>query len=286
MNNLVDPDGSTLGCSVNFRNNELAVTNFFGPHGQGSVEFWKNSTGTPTSIIAPNIYYYWYCGYDDKGELVYRRFSSGSSMSLAVRRRGRNKFETINIDVNPFWYPGGVQWDGKYLAVGDEYGPIYRYAIVGNKATEIDTVTLNDENEVPQFWIHGTTVIAPNSNGHNTEISRVSGGRRSDRDDRRQRPDRLDDQPSEKVVCRGVHRVRPRCERNAAQVEVPMPRSFFRRAAATGSRRRVPADRPCPASAFCRPSCGSSRRRSRRRSTTSRAEWSSGSPSLPKSWSV
>ena len=176
MNNLVDPDGSTLGCSVNFRNNELAVTNFFGPHGQGSVEFWKNSTGTPTSIIAPNIYYYWYCGYDDKGNLYTDGFSSGSSMSLAVRRRGRNKFETINIDVNPFWYPGGVQWDGKYLAVGDEYGPIYRYAIVGNKATEIDTVTLNDENEVPQFWIHGTTVIAPNSNGHNTEIYAYPAG--------------------------------------------------------------------------------------------------------------
>ena len=69
---------------------------------------------------------------------------------------------------NPFWYPGGVQWDGQYLAVGDEYGPIYQFSVSGNTNTLANTITLSQEVEVPQFWIQGSTVIAPNSNGHNT----------------------------------------------------------------------------------------------------------------------
>ena len=177
LNNLIDPDGSTSGCSVNFKNGDLAVTDFFGTHGQGGVTIWKGAKGpTSTLYIAPNIYYYWYCGYDNKGNLYTDGFSSGSAMSLAVLRRGKKNFQPINIQSNPFWYPGGVQWDGKYLAVGNEYGPIYQYAIKGVSATLANTITLNDETEIPQFWIHGKTVIAPNSNGHNTLLYAYPGG--------------------------------------------------------------------------------------------------------------
>jgi hypothetical protein len=176
MNNLIDPDGSASGCSVDFRNGDLAVVDFFGNHGQGGVTVWKDAQGTPYEYVAPNIYYYWYCGYDDKGNLYTDGFSSGSAMSLAILRPGKLNFQPVNIQVNPFWYPGGVQWDGKYLAVGDEYGPIYQYAVKGLSATLVNTITLNQETEIPQFWIHGKTVIAPNSNGHNTLLYAYPGG--------------------------------------------------------------------------------------------------------------
>jgi hypothetical protein len=177
MANLIDPQGSTLGCSVDFKNGDLAVTDFFGTHGQGGVSIWKNAQGAPTLYVASNIYYYWYCGYDGKGNLYTDGFDSGSSMSIAVLHRGKHKFQAMNVPGNnPFWYPGGVQWDGKYLAVGDEYGPIYQYSVKGNTNTLVNTITLNQENEIPQFWIHGTTVIAPNSNGHNTLLYPYPGG--------------------------------------------------------------------------------------------------------------
>jgi hypothetical protein len=176
INNLIDHDGSVSGCAVDFKNGDLAVTDFFGNHGQGGVTIWKNAQGLSTLYSAPNIYYYWYLGYDDKGNLYTDGFSSGSAMSLAVLRRGKRNFQPINIQSNPFWYPGGVQWDGKYLAVGNQYGPIYQYKIRGTTATLANTITLNSENDIPQFWVHKHTVIAPNSNGHDTLLYRYPGG--------------------------------------------------------------------------------------------------------------
>lgn len=178
INNLIDHDGSVSGCAVDFKNGDLAVTDFFGNHGQGGVTIWKNAQGLSSLYTAPNIYYYWYLGYDDKGNLYTDGFSSGSAMSLAVLRHRAKKFQPINIQSNPFWYPGGVQWDGKYLAVGNEYGPIYQYAIKGVTATLANTITLNGENEIPQFWIHNKnkTVIAPNSNGHDTLLYAYPAG--------------------------------------------------------------------------------------------------------------
>lgn len=60
-------------------------------------------------------------------------------------------------------FPGGVQWDGKHLAIGNQFTNIYEFAISGHRATSVGTTQLGrDAMYVKQFWIQGQTVIAPN----------------------------------------------------------------------------------------------------------------------------
>lgn len=61
--------------------------------------------------------------------------------------------------------PGAVQWDGKYLAIGDQDGPggttlIDRFAI-GTNIVFIGSTPLT--SSVAQFFIHSSTVIGPYS---------------------------------------------------------------------------------------------------------------------------
>ena len=60
-------------------------------------------------------------------------------------------------------FPGGVQWDGKHLAIGNQFTDIYEFAISGHHATTVGTTELGSgAMYVKQFWIQGQTVIAPN----------------------------------------------------------------------------------------------------------------------------
>jgi hypothetical protein len=69
---------------------------------------------------------------------------------------------TITVD-QYIVFPGGVQWDGKHLAIGNQNTTIYEFVISGNKATSVGTTQLGgDVMYVKQFWIQGHTVVAPN----------------------------------------------------------------------------------------------------------------------------
>jgi hypothetical protein len=67
-------------------------------------------------------------------------------------------------------YPGGVQWDGKHVAVGDQYGPIYQFDIKGTKGTEVGSTPLNQETQIVQFWIQNGKVIGPNEHSANVML--------------------------------------------------------------------------------------------------------------------
>jgi hypothetical protein len=56
--------------------------------------------------------------------------------------------------------PGGVQWDGKYMAVGDAItGVIYRTNGAGGKVEASTTLSGSDGDF--QFFINGATIVAP-----------------------------------------------------------------------------------------------------------------------------
>jgi hypothetical protein len=184
---LNDPDGRANGCSVDPTTGNLAVADFWGPsEGIGNVAVYQNASGTPTSYSNPNIYYYYYCGYDDKGNLFVDGETQGSVFGLGELAKGGSTLQFVNID-QTIYLPGGVQWDGKYLAVGDQVAvkhnftsTIYQFSITGSVATTVNTMVLTGSSQVAQFWIprrhdgakrrYGNRLIGPDQNGKNTLI--------------------------------------------------------------------------------------------------------------------
>ncbi len=186
IKNLVNPNGNVNGCSVDPKSGDLAVVNFWGPtEGAGGVSIYKNASGNPTSYTDPSIHWYYYCGYDNQGNLYVDGLSYGSSkFGFAELPRGGNAFTDIALN-ETIYLPGGVQWDGKYMAVGDQVAVkhgftsvIYQFSISGTTGTEVGLTLLSGSKQVAQFWIpkfgrskknpEGTTVIGPDQNGANT----------------------------------------------------------------------------------------------------------------------
>ena len=155
-----DPDGRANGCSVDPTTGNLAVADFWGPSEViGNVAVYPKASGTPTSYSNPNIFYDYYCAYDDKGNLFVDGETEGSVFGLGKLSKGGSTLNFVNID-ETIYLPGGVQWDGKYLAVGDQVAvkhnftsTIYQFSINGSEATTVNTMVLTGSSQVAQFWI-------------------------------------------------------------------------------------------------------------------------------------
>jgi hypothetical protein len=160
--NLESPDS----CAVDPKTGDLAVTNsssgnpvvFIFHHAKQHVKYYYDS----------NLWGLLSCAYDDKGNLFI-----DDSANLAELPSNGSQLETITITGSeaPLSYIYGVQWDGKYLAIGDnESGGsrgvtgIYRLSVSGSTATIKGNVLLEPTATVSGFWIQGATLIAPGFN--------------------------------------------------------------------------------------------------------------------------
>lgn len=187
LRTLNDPEGRANGCSVDPKTGDLAVANFWGPTEQeGNVAVYAHASGSPKAYSNPNIHYYYYCAYDNHGNLFTDGETLGSVFGLGEVRKGGKTLKFISVD-QTIYLPGGIQWDGKYLAVGDQVAvkhnftsTIYDFAISGSNATTVNTMVLTGSNEVAQFWIpfvdtggrhgEGKRLIGPNQGGADTLI--------------------------------------------------------------------------------------------------------------------
>jgi hypothetical protein len=182
---LNDPDGRANGCSVDPTTGNLAVADFWGPSEViGNVAVFPKANGPPTSYSNSNIFYDYFCAYDDRGNLFVDGETQGSVFGLGELAKGGSTLNFVSID-QTIYLPGGVMWDGKYLAVGDQVAvkhnftsTIYQMSINGSQATTVNTMILTGSNEVAQFWIPrihdggkrklGDRVIGPNQDGKDT----------------------------------------------------------------------------------------------------------------------
>jgi hypothetical protein len=150
------------GCAIDPTTGNLAVATL-----GGTVYVYKNASGTPTPYSDPDIGRFYYCGYDDKGNLFAdgegSKQKSYSPFELGELVPGGSALKTITLN-QVIGGPAGVQWDGRHLAVGDGETPvIYEFAIKRRQGTKVGTTPLGSTAEyITQFWIHGRTVIAPN----------------------------------------------------------------------------------------------------------------------------
>lgn len=164
INTLSDPGYYPLGCSIDPTTGNLAVTNRLSTSfTAGDVAIYPHASGTPKSYTDPNFYYYEFCGYDNQGNLYIDGTTKGSALEFATLPSGGASFSTLTLNQG-IGFPGGVQWDGTHLAIGDQSAAvIYEFAISGSSGTKVGSTPLTGSKDVVQFWIHGAKVIGPDA---------------------------------------------------------------------------------------------------------------------------
>lgn len=154
---LSDPFGSPIRCSVDPTSGKLAVVSTYGVavYRPGPRHSWRlPKLYNPGQNLTS-------CGYDATGNLFVDGETGSSVIIFAELPKGASKFENIMLD-QKLTVPGDIQWDGQYLAVGDQSNTlIRRFSIQGSQGTQIGSVTLSGTKGIAQYWIQDTTLIGP-----------------------------------------------------------------------------------------------------------------------------
>jgi len=145
--------GVPASCAVDPKTGNLAVTMI----DNDNVVVYAHGSGSGTIYAAP--FQPFFSGYDPKGNL----FVDGSGQTpLAELPKGGNGFIPISTN-QTIVFSGGVQWDGHYLAVGDqETSDVYRFTVSGSSATLAGTTALNG-GSAGGFWIQKNRLITSQS---------------------------------------------------------------------------------------------------------------------------
>ena len=83
-----------------------------------------------------------------------------SAVSLAELPSRGNTFTDITLD-QFFIGPGGVKWDGRYLAVAGGTSKIYRFKIKGHRGTEVGATPIAGSKIFYPFWLQAGNVYVP-----------------------------------------------------------------------------------------------------------------------------
>lgn len=151
VNVLSAPD--PLGCATSPTNGDLAVS--YGSAGQ--VLIYHNAAGSGIAVGDPNFAGTIFLGYDKTGDLFVDGYDSSGNFHYAELPAGSSSFTDITLSQTPAGI-GNVQWDGKYMAVGDSGATIYQT----QGSTVVSSTTLGNRC-VEQFFIVPSKhkVIAP-----------------------------------------------------------------------------------------------------------------------------
>ncbi len=149
------PSYQTVSCAVNPTTNDLAVT--LSPNG---VAIFPNASGEPQTYVSSERVEFAYCAYDGGGNLYVDGRHSHHEGLLEELPRGGNWRIPLNIG-KKLDGPGGLQWDGQFLAVGDERSNVvYQVAIESGFGTIESTLRFPvwRRHQNYQFWIHNGVI--------------------------------------------------------------------------------------------------------------------------------
>ncbi len=87
------------------------------------------------------------------------QYGSGDNFAFAELPKGGTSLKSITLN-QTFVNAGAVQWDGKYVAVGDDGAQkIYQFTISGSTGTLEGTTNLGNAQSVYQWVINGKKVV-------------------------------------------------------------------------------------------------------------------------------
>jgi hypothetical protein len=173
-----------LGCSVDPTTGNLAVTDYGPPSGGGRVWVYAGAQGMPQKYTDSNLLFAYFCGYDGSGNLFIDGEDGSRNFRLLELPSGGSKLENITLN-HSVGFPGGVQWDGKYVAIGDQayekpnQSAIYQISISGSSGTVEGTTPLSGSCQVLQFditMVQGSKVIGPDSCKNNVRLYKYPSG--------------------------------------------------------------------------------------------------------------
>lgn len=152
LNTLSDPSGDPVGCAVNKKNGDLAVTNIFNNTGDATVEIYANATGTPTAYNNPSQTENFFDAYDSSGNLYVDGFGN-SGFSLSELPNGSSTMSTVHLSGGTIYFPGGVNWTpATGLVVGDQEcndagaSCLYAVSVSGSTGTITGSTPLTNSN--------------------------------------------------------------------------------------------------------------------------------------------
>jgi hypothetical protein len=170
-------NGIPSGCAIDPTTGNVAVTNLCdGPSGscypEGTVLIYKRAKSKPDVLNDPSIPpAMTYCAYDKDGNLFVDSYGEQYEIGFAELPAGSTTFETLTLKLpKRAEAAGGLQWVGKYLAVGFADGNVVgEYSIKGNRATRVQGTLLKGVQRgfgTNQFWVEGATLVAPLTTSH------------------------------------------------------------------------------------------------------------------------
>jgi hypothetical protein len=153
---LTNPFGATFSCSFDPATGNLAALTshdalIFQPGRHG----WKQA-----KFIGPSYPTLLSCGYDGSGNLFIGGYAT-SGYFIAELQKGKSNF--IRVLLNRQFPFGNIQWDGKFVAIGDNfpsYPSIHRFKFTGTTGRQVGVTKLNVTGTMSQFWIQGGIVSA------------------------------------------------------------------------------------------------------------------------------
>jgi hypothetical protein len=160
-----DPGETPIGCAVSPADGDLAATNIYNASNtNGSLAVYRRARGTPKIYTDSQMIHDYFCGYDSAGNL----FVDGTKPTsygfvFAELPKGGNSLKNVTLNQS-IGGPGGVQWDGKYIAIADQEAPvIYQFTVTGSTGTKEGETQTQGSSDVVQFFIQGGTVVGPNA---------------------------------------------------------------------------------------------------------------------------
>jgi hypothetical protein len=181
IHTLKDPNEEPYGCAVDPTTGDLAVANYSDTSArEGNVAIYHKAKGYPKSYTGYDFYYYFYLGYDPRGNLfIDGEYVSGLTVEFGELAKGSDVIQDFILPKR-LAAPGGIEWDGDYVAVGDMAGgPIYEYSFSSKGPTLEGTTPLTGAGlEVGQFGIADSTVVTPNQffSGSGVQVYPYPGG--------------------------------------------------------------------------------------------------------------
>ncbi|HEY2473664.1 MAG TPA: hypothetical protein VGI19_02575 [Candidatus Cybelea sp.] len=169
---LTESAGEPANCAMDPRTGNLAAPIL----SNGDVVIFQHASGSGTTMTT-RLFEAYFDGYDNNGNLFVDGRNDSLTFGLVELPNGSSTFENISIS-NTIEFPGAVQWDGKYLTVGDqEAHTIYRYTVSGTTATLKGTVSLTGASDCGQTWIgSGGRVFCPDSSNSQGEVYKYPAG--------------------------------------------------------------------------------------------------------------
>lgn len=154
---LSDSYGAPYDCAFDTKTGDLAVTTLTDNSGIGNVLVFKHARGTPTAYTVANIDQYDFAAYDPSGNLFVDGLPNQGQLGLAELPFGASSLKPLTLSVK-IDAAGGLHWDGKYLAAGDQYqNVIDQFTISGTSATFEGYTDLGGADQIFDFCVTGGT---------------------------------------------------------------------------------------------------------------------------------